>query len=68
MANKLDLYDINKLKEARKLICKVSEYNYFPGSSLTKRLETILNKLDKIIQRGEEEYAKQQKIKVRGKI
>lgn len=46
---KLDSYDVNKLAEARKLIYQVYEYNYNPSSSLTKKLDTILNKLDKLI-------------------
>lgn len=49
MENKLDEYDINKLKEAKKLILEVYEYNYMPSTSLTKRLDTVLRKLDSII-------------------
>lgn len=56
MENKLDLYDTNRLKEARKIINKVYGYNYFPSTSLTKKLWTILGKLDKIIENyGEED-------------
>lgn len=50
MANKLDLYDTNKLKEARKLINQVHEYNWFPSTPLTKKLETIIKKLDNVIE------------------
>ena len=50
MTNKLDLYDTNKLKEAKEIINKVYEYNWFPSTSLTKKLGTILGKLDKIIE------------------
>jgi len=50
MANKLDLYDTNKLKEARKLINEVHEYNWLPSTPLTKKLNTILNKLDSVIE------------------
>lgn len=50
MANKLDLYDTNRLKEARETINKVYEYNWFPSTPLTKKLGTILGKLDKIIE------------------
>ena len=50
MANKLDLYDTNKLKEARKLINEVHEYNWFPSTPLTKKLDTILKKLDSVIE------------------
>lgn len=50
MTNELDLYDTNKLRQARKLICEVYEYNYFPHTSLTKRLDTVLKKIDKIIE------------------
>ena len=49
MANKLDEYDVNKLKEAKKLIFEVYEYNYMPSTSLSKRLDTVLRKLDSII-------------------
>ena len=56
MKNKLDLYDTNRLKEAREIINKVYEYNWFPSTSLTKKLSTILNKLDKVIEDyGEED-------------
>ena len=50
MANKLDLYDTNKLKQARKLINEVYEYNWFPSTPLTKKLDTILKKLDSVIE------------------
>lgn len=48
---KLDEYDIKLLKEAKYLILKVYEYHYgAPGGvKKTKRLETILNKLDYLI-------------------
>lgn len=49
MANKLDEYDINKLKEAKRLILEVYEYNYISSTSLTKRLCTILRKIDSVI-------------------
>ena len=56
MRNKLDLYDTNRLKEAREIIDKVYEYNWFPSTSLTKKLSTILSKLDKILEdHGEED-------------
>ena len=51
---KLDLYDTNKLAEARELIYQVYEYNYNPSSPLTKKLNTILDKLDKIIESKKE--------------
>ena len=52
MVNKIDEYDTFKLKEARQLICEVYEYNYMPSSSLSKKLETILKKIDRIIDNG----------------
>lgn len=56
MANKLDRYDTNKMKEARKIINQVYEYNYKSESdSLSKRLETILKKIDNIIENDGEE-------------
>lgn len=42
-------YDINLLKEAREKIISVSDYNYMPSSAMSKKLETILNKLDHVI-------------------
>ena len=49
MVDKLDEYDINKLKEAKRLILEVYEYNYIRSSSLTKRLDTVLRQIDSII-------------------
>ena len=51
---KLDEYDILKLKEARSIIDKVYEYHYgdWRVAAQVKRLETILKKLDYLI--GEE--------------
>lgn len=51
MANTLDRYDTNRMKEARETINKVYEYNYKSESdSLSKKLLTILNKIDSIIE------------------
>jgi hypothetical protein len=50
MKNKLDLYDTNRLKDAREIIQMVYEYNWFPSTSLTKKLDTILSKLNKILE------------------
>lgn len=47
----LEKYDIEKLNEAKDIIQKVHEY-YFcaPGfSTMQKRLETILRKLDELL-------------------
>jgi len=49
MANHLDEFDLDKLKEAKKLILEVYESNYIRWSSLTKRLDTILNKIISVI-------------------
>ena len=49
MKNNLDEYDMNKFKKARQLILEIYEYNYISSTSLTKRLNTILNKMDDII-------------------
>ena len=49
MANKLDEYDTNKLREALRLIEEVAEYNFVPSSSLSKKLQTAVNKLQNII-------------------
>lgn len=59
MANKLDLYDTNKLKEARKLINEVYEYNWCPSTPLTTKLDTIIRKLDSVIEKEmDEKYTK----------
>lgn len=55
MANKLDEYDANKLREALKLIKEVAEYNFLPSSSLSKKLQTVENKLQNIIDTEQEE-------------
>ena len=56
MPKTLGEYDINKLKEARKIIEKVYEYNYTCESdSLGKKLFTIINKIDKIIEKHKKE-------------
>lgn len=47
--NKLDEYDINKLKTALKLIKEVYEYNHDGYSSLSNKLKTIYNKTNKLI-------------------
>ena len=47
--NRLDEYDKEKLRNARNIINEVAEYNYVPSSSLSKRLDTILNKIDKLL-------------------
>lgn len=55
MKNKLDAYDTNKLDKAKELILQVYEYNYMPSTPLTKKLDTILNKLDNIIEKEQRE-------------
>ena len=47
-----DEYDRNKLERAKKLITEVYEFNYgAPRSSKeTKKLETIIRKIDSILQ------------------
>ena len=52
--NRLDEYDREKLRNARNIINEVADYNYIPSSSLSKRLDTILNKIDWLL----EEYNK----------
>lgn len=47
--NRLDIYDTNSLKDALKLIVKAYEYNYKSNDSLTNRLETIITKLEMVI-------------------
>lgn len=51
MANKLDGYDTNKMKDVRKTINQVYEYNYKSKTDpLSKKLQTILRKIDNIIE------------------
>lgn len=52
--NKLDEYDKQKMKKARKIINEVYEYNYDGYSPLNNKLETILKKIDKLIAEAEE--------------
>lgn len=49
MNNKLGEFDTRKLEQARKLVLEVHEYNWFPSTSLTKKLETILRKIDIVL-------------------
>ena len=54
MENKLDLYDKNKLKEARNLVRQVYEYNFKSRYDyLSSKLETILKKIDNLIEDDE---------------
>lgn len=57
----LSEYDIDLLKKARKVISVVAEYNYgdSQNKSESNRLETILKKLDCLIERkaGKEKTA-----------
>lgn len=48
---KFDEYDIRKLKEARRIINEVFNYNYdySPTRKYEDRLETIIKKLDYLI-------------------
>ena len=56
MANTLDLYDINKLREARKIVYQVYEYNFKSRyDSLSQKLETILKKIDNLIEDNDKE-------------
>jgi hypothetical protein len=47
--NKLGRYDALKLQDAIQTITEVYEYNYIPSSSLTKKMETVLSKLEHIL-------------------
>lgn len=55
MKNKLDTYDTNKLNKARELILQVYEYNYMPSTPLTKKLDTVIRKLENIIENEQKE-------------
>lgn len=47
---KFDLDDTCKLSEAKQLIQMVYEYNYTQDKSLDNKLETIIKKLEKVIE------------------
>lgn len=44
----LDRYDTLKLDKAKVILLEILEFNYKPHSRLTKRLETILSKIDEL--------------------
>ena len=46
-------YDFEKLKNARDIIMDIYNYNYGTDRKLVNRLETILNKIDYIIDETE---------------
>lgn len=51
MANKLDLYDTSNLVTAKNIIYQIYAYNYKSESDpLSKKLETMLKKIDKVIE------------------
>lgn len=57
--NKLGEYDAKKLREAKKLIEEVAEYNYTSDSdSLCRKLNTIISKLDNILNNELQEECK----------
>ncbi len=47
--NKLDRYDTLKLIEARKIINDIREYNNIISSPLYKKLDTVVKKIDSIL-------------------
>ena len=47
--NKLDRYDTLKLIEARKIINAIRDYNNICSSPLYKKLNTIVKKIDSIL-------------------
>ena len=52
MDGKFGVYDVEKLKEARAILEMIYEYNFGAASmnKLWKRLETIIRKLDELIE------------------
>ncbi len=48
--NKLDRYDAQKLEKALELIGEVIDYNYMPGTPLSKKLDTVHGKITKILE------------------
>ena len=49
---KLDEYDRRELIKAEEIIVKIYNYNYVPSSPLTKKLDTILNKIQNLLNEG----------------
>ena len=47
--NKLDRYDTLKLIEAKKIIDGIREYNNIYSSPLYKKLDTVVRKIDSIL-------------------
>ncbi len=47
--NKLDRYDTLKLIEARKIIDGIRDYNNIVSSPLYKKLNTVVKKIDSIL-------------------
>lgn len=46
----MDDYDKKLLSEAKSLIFKVFESNYWPTSKESKTLESIINKIEKLLE------------------
>lgn len=56
MTNKLDLYDTKLLKDVRSTVKSIYEYNFKSRKDpLTAKLETILKKIDHILEEYGEE-------------
>ena len=54
--NKLGRYDALQLQKALDIIMGVYEYNYIPSSPLTKKTETVINKIENILATELEDY------------
>lgn len=65
--NKLDRYDTLKLIEARKIIDGIREYNNIYSSSLYKKLDTVVRKIDSILD-TELELELQEEYNLLGKV
>lgn len=65
--SKLDRYDARKIEAILKTLNEVYDYNYIPSSPLTKKLETIRGKIERLLQTElepglQEEYEKGGKV------
>lgn len=49
MNNTLDFYDTRRLKLLLDSLIAMADYNYVPNSPLTNKLNTIIKKIEKVI-------------------
>ena len=55
MKNKLQKFDKERVETAYIILKDTYDYTYIPHTPLTRKLETILNKIEKLLQEESEE-------------